>query len=107
VAPIPARQAVNQPAPVAVPSPEDLGVSASRPESTGVDWNLIHRRFREAGASCVQVEHLPQGNCRFNCVLATTTPERNHRIEVEAATEAETARLALARLDDWMTTGKK
>ena len=88
------------PKPLALPSPEQLGVAASKIESA-VDWNLVHRRFNDAGATCFLLDHRPQGGYKLTCLLPTGQSNRTHHIEVEAATEAEAARLALERLEEW------
>jgi hypothetical protein len=86
--------------PLAMPSPEQLGVAVRKSESN-VDWNLVHRRFHDAGATCFLLDHRPEGGCKLTCLLPTGQPNRTHHIEVEAATEAEIARLALERLEEW------
>ena len=86
--------------PLAMPSPEQLGVAATKVESA-VDWNLVHRRFNDAGATCFLLDHRPQGGCKLTCLLPTGQSNRTHHIEVEAATESEAARLALERLEEW------
>jgi hypothetical protein len=99
--PPPRRPAETTPAPSSMPSPEQLGVTGGRKGESAVDWDLVHRRFREAGATCVQLDNRPQGGCRLICLLPTANPDRNHRIEAEAATETDVARLALAQLEEW------
>jgi hypothetical protein len=86
--------------PLAMPSPEQLGVTVRKSESN-VDWNLVHRRFHDAGATCLLLDQRPDGGCKLTCLLPTGQPNRNHHIEVEAATEAEVARLAVERLEEW------
>ncbi|HEY1861814.1 MAG TPA: hypothetical protein VGG61_15750 [Gemmataceae bacterium] len=86
--------------PLALPSPEQLGVAVRKSESN-VDWNLVHRRFHDAGATCFLLDHRPEGGCKLTCLLPTGQANRNHHIEVEAASEAEAARLALERLEEW------
>jgi hypothetical protein len=86
--------------PLAMPSPEQLGVAAAKSDSS-VDWNLVHRRFNDAGATCFALDHRPQGGCKLTCLLPTSQTNRTHHIEVEAASEAEAARLALERLEEW------
>lgn len=91
-----------RPAPLSIPSPEELGVSPARPAGGAADLAAARRRFKELGAVCFQIEDLPQGGCRIVCLLPTAQPERHHRIEAEAPTEAEAVRLALARADQWV-----
>jgi hypothetical protein len=99
--PPPRRPAETKAAPLSMPSPEQLGVAGVRKGESAVDWDLVHRRFREAGATCVQFDHPSQGGCRLVCLLPTAHSDRTHRIEAEAATEAEVARLALSQLEEW------
>jgi hypothetical protein len=82
-----------------MPTPEQLGVA--RAAESGVDWDAARRRLRDVGAVCFQLDHTPQGACRFTCLLPTGETGRNHRVEVEAATEAEAVRLALERAEHW------
>lgn len=82
-----------------MPSPEQLGVVQANPVAP--DWAEAHRRFDQLGATCFQVERLPQGGCRVVCLLSTGRPDRSHRIEAEALTEAEAVRLALEKAEQW------
>jgi len=104
--PPPPRRSVDaKVVPPAMPSPEQLGVGGVRKNESAVDWDVVHRRFREAGATCIQLDNRPQGSCRLVCLLPTGNPDRTHRIEAEAATEGEVAKLALTQLEEW-TRGK-
>jgi hypothetical protein len=100
-APPPRRSSETRAVPLMMPPPEQLGVGGTRKVENAVDWDLVHRRFHEAGATCFQLDNRPQGGCRLICLLPTANPDRTHRIETEAATEAEVARLALERLEEW------
>jgi hypothetical protein len=53
------------------------------------------------GAVAFQVGRLPEGGCRFVCLLPTNQQKYNHRIEAEAATEADAVRLGLERAETW------
>ena len=89
-----------RPAPLVLPSPAELGVS--RPVvAPEIDWSLVHRRMQSLGSVCFHMEKLPQGGYRFLCLLPTSQTDRTHRIEVEAATEAEAVRLALEQAELW------
>ena len=88
--------------PVSIPSPEELGVSAAKPVVAGVelDWAGVHRRLQELGADFLR-QKLPEGGYRFTCLMPTNQPNRLHRIEAEAATEAEAVQLALNQANKW------
>jgi hypothetical protein len=90
----PQRVAVN------LPSPEKLGILPQRSQPD-VDWTETRRRLRELGALSFQLDHPPEGGCRFTCLLPTADPARSHRIDAQSATEAEAIRLALARAAEW------
>lgn len=90
----------SRPTPLQMPSPEQLGV-ADRHAEGGLDWTAAHRRLDLLGAVCFHSEKLAQGGCRFTCVLPTTEPGRQHRVEVEAASEAAAVGLALDKAEEW------
>jgi hypothetical protein len=90
-------------APIAIPTPEQLGV-ATVPMSEGTsDWAAANRRLDLLGAVSSHRERLPQGGYRFTCLLATEQADRKHRVEAVAATEEEAVRLALQRAEEWAT----
>jgi hypothetical protein len=92
-----------------MPSPEELGVGRVAIPDAGArsfDWSVVHRRFQEAGATCVHIEHLPQGGCRFIGLLPSQTLDRQHRIQIESASEHDTAQQALRRLAEWQNAAK-
>jgi hypothetical protein len=77
-------------------------VASSQPgASSRIDWTAVHRRFDLLGVTCLHLEKLPQGGCRFTCLLPTVQADRSHRIETQAASEAEAVHLALQRAEDW------
>ncbi len=86
-----------RPAPLTMPSPEQLGLTADTP---GIDWSAAHRRLDHLGAICFHVDKVSRG-CRVTCLLPTATPGRTHHIEAEAAIEAEAVRLVLDRAEAW------
>jgi hypothetical protein len=100
-------QSAEEPAPVRVsraiviPSPEEAGIAAPTPAAaaTDVDWNNAYRRLRALNADfqlCKQ-----QSGFRFTCLMPTSQPGRIHRVEAEAASEAEAVRLTLDRAEQW------
>jgi hypothetical protein len=91
------------PAPLELPSPEQLGIGSPRSQPAAeLDWNAVHRRLRELGALSSQLQKVPEGGYRFTCLLPTAHPERTQRIEAHATSESEAARLALARAEQWI-----
>jgi len=97
----------TRPAPLTLPSPEELGIASPKAGGDSFDWSPVQRRFRDAGASCFHVEFMPEGGCKLICLLPAEQPDRNHRIDVQSSSEEEAARLALAKLDDWHVAKKK
>jgi hypothetical protein len=85
---------------ITLPSPEQLGVSKPASKSDA-DWNDARRRLDILGAIAFQVVHLPEGGCRFVCLLPTDQRNYNHRIEVDAASEADAVRSGLDRAEKW------
>jgi hypothetical protein len=89
---------------LSLPSPESLGITATRTVERDVpDWTEAHRRLDRLGASCFQLAKLPHGGCRITCLLPTAEADRTHRIEAQAASESEALRLVLAKADAWTT----
>ena len=71
-----------------------------RPETASVDWTALHNRLDRLGATCFQLERTPEGSSRITCLLATEQRGRSHRIEAQAATEADAVRLLLAKAQE-------
>jgi hypothetical protein len=85
-----------------IPTPEQLGIAlAPRTDAPPADWATARQRLDRLGAVCLHLEKLPQGGYRFTCLLATSQAGRTHRVEAQAATEAEVVRLALDRSEEW------
>lgn len=85
-----------------MPSPEQLGVGRSRTATaSSVDWNTVYQQLDRFGALGIQRQHLPSGGYRVACLLPTGQPDRQHRIDVEAASEAEAVRLTLEKVAQW------
>jgi hypothetical protein len=88
--------------PLSLPPPEQLGIGTPRAAAVeSFDWNALHRRLGQLGSLGAQVQKLPEGGYRFVCLLPTAQPERAQRIEAHGTSEAEAARLALARAEQW------
>jgi hypothetical protein len=87
--------------PVALPTPEQLGVAAARAAGDAVDWAAVDRRLQSLGAVCFQMNRLPQDRWCITCVLPTAQPDRTHRVEAEADTKAEAVRAVLEQAEKW------
>jgi hypothetical protein len=91
-----------RPAPLKIPSPEQLGITSAVPVgSSSPDWGEIHRRLARLGAICLHQEKLADGSCRFSCVLPTSEAGRVHRVEARAATDAQAALLVVESAETW------
>jgi hypothetical protein len=84
-----------------MPTPEQLGLITTPASEPGANWSEASQRLKKLGASCFQMERLQQGGYRFVCLLPTAQPGRTHRVEAEAASEADAVRLALGRAEQW------
>jgi len=92
----------ESPAPLVMPSPEQLGVDFARPAADdSPDWTTFHRRLDRLGACSMHLDKLPAGGCRFSCLLPTGRRDRFHRVESQAATADEAVRLALDDAEKW------
>lgn len=87
-------------APVAMPSPDKLGVGG-RPADGASDWTAIHRRIQELGVVSFQADQLSAEVYQFTCLMPTAEAGRTHRIEGHGATQAEAARRALDEAQRW------
>lgn len=85
-----------RPAPLLMPSPQQLGVTV-RPAESDVNVAAMHARIKELGIVSFHMEGLPDGRCRFTCWLPREQPGRTQRIEAVAVTEAEAVRVGLAQ----------
>src|SRR5688572_30824970 len=63
--------AAPRPAPLNMPSPEQLGVNTARPGHESIDWNAAHRRLNQLGATCFRIDKLDDGRWRATCLLPT------------------------------------
>lgn len=95
----------TRPAPLVLPSPEQLGIAAAPPavRSEGdLDWTAVHQRLDRLGVRCFQLDKTANG-CRVTCLLPSSRPGYQRRIEVQATTPVEAVRLLLARIEDSTT----
>jgi hypothetical protein len=52
------------------------------------------------------VQRPTQGGCKITCLLPTSRQGVHHRIEAQAANEAEAVRMTLARAEEWARTAR-
>jgi hypothetical protein len=86
--------------PLRLPSPDQLGIASPSGAAGTTDWTAVHQQLDRLGALCVHLEKV-EGGCRFTCLLPTAQPERTHRVEAVASSEAEAVRLALDKCAEW------
>lgn len=89
-----------KPAPVAMPSPEQLGV-AGRTADGGCDWTAIHRLMQDLGVASFQMDRLNGDVYQFTCMMPTPDASRTRRIEARGATQAEAVHRALGEAQRW------
>ena len=92
--------------PVAMPSPDKLGV-AGKAADVAPDWEAIHRRIQELGVVSFQADQLSAEVFQFTCLMPTAEAGRTHRIEGHGATQAEAARRALDEARRWREQGRQ
>jgi hypothetical protein len=95
------EEARPAPAPVAIPSPGQLGVAPAPATDPTADWKAIRRRLLDLGADSFQLERLSQGGFRFTCCLPGRAGGTAQRFAGQGATEAEAVRDALAGAERW------
>ena len=83
--------------PLAIPTPEELGVASSRqPASSArpaetLDWSAARRQLAEVGAVRFGLENLPGGKVRFSCWLPGNS-DSPVVVQADGATEVEAVR---------------
>ncbi len=80
--------------PIAMPSPEQLGLG-TKPQRASVNWDDVRLRLQRLKVTSFQLQRLPNGY-RFICALPGG-PMRE--VQAEAATEAEAIDQALAQAE--------
>jgi hypothetical protein len=85
---------------LAMPAPEELGISAASPASSGnplenkVDWNETRERLQTLGVKSFRVDRTPVG--AFNVTFLLCEPgSRPRQVESTAGSEAEAVMLAI------------
>jgi hypothetical protein len=96
-----AEEPPSRPAPLSLPPPEQLGVQVPSAASSGADWGMVHQRLERLGATCFLQEKMVNGGCRVTCLIPTSKPGEARRVEAQAGTVAEAARLALDEAEKW------
>ncbi|MBY0526484.1 MAG: hypothetical protein K2R98_24025 [Gemmataceae bacterium] len=89
-----------QPTKLAIPSPEQLGVTCAK-TGEALDWNAAHARLDRLGATCLHEEKLSDGSCRATCLLSTDRPGCSHRVEAQANSSADAFRVMLDEAEKW------
>lgn len=87
------------PTPLSMPTPEQLGV-ARAPVSVTEELDCT-AQLEKLGAVCFRMDQLKTGGCRFTCLLPTRQTGITHRVEVEAPTATEAARMVLEQAQEW------
>src|SRR5438132_557177 len=87
-------------APLSLPSPEALGIQASKaaPAAT-IDWNIVHARLQRLGALGIHMDRLPQG-VRVTLHLPAGQQQTQH-IEAVADSEAAAVHAAVENAEAW------
>jgi hypothetical protein len=90
---------------VTLPTPEQLGLTPARSpagEAAGLD-----RRLQNLNAVGFRMTKVAGDRWLVVCELPTAQPDRTHRVEAEAATQAEAVRAVLDRAEQWAAAGRK
>jgi hypothetical protein len=91
-----------RPTRLAIPAPEQMGISASAVAAsaeTPVDWAAIHRRLDSLGITCFHIERESAG-WRVVCLQSCCcTPGKHHRIEAQGSSQGEAVQLALEQAE--------
>jgi hypothetical protein len=81
--------------PLAIPSPEELGIGSTENPAQNLDWSATRRQLAEMGAVRFQLENLPRGGARFSCWVGAGDSPR--LIQADGSSEAEAVRSCLHR----------
>jgi hypothetical protein len=94
-----------------MPSPEELGLLTTTPTSRAapvLDWAGARNRLDSLGACHYRLEKAPDGGFRFACALPYPGQTGQQRqFEAQAASEAESIRLVLQQVEDWLRRGEQ
>lgn len=86
--------------PLALPSPEQLGIVGNAAPEATVDWTAVHRRLDTLGATCFHMEKTATGGCKVTCLIPAAQPGRQQHLEALAASKAEAVRLVLEKAEE-------
>lgn len=101
-------------APLTLPTPEQLGVGATRKPapalavnatarpSAEVDWAATRKKLQELGAVSFRLDQLPAGRARFQVWL----PDQSAAVQADGASESEAVRDCLDRARTRMVTNR-
>jgi hypothetical protein len=79
-----------------------MGITLAPPaETKDRNWEWAHRELASLDPISYRLDRLPEGGCRFTCLLPTSQRGLTHRVEAEAATEAEAVQLVLDKAKEW------
>jgi 3-oxoacyl-(acyl-carrier-protein) synthase len=78
-----------------------VGIAAAPLEPASVDWMAVRQRLQAVGATTFQIAQRPNNQWAFCLAMPTSVPGKVHRIEAEAATEAEAIAHALSEAERW------
>jgi len=85
---------------LAIPSPEQLGVSCTKAD-VAVDRNAVHARLENLGATCVHEEKQADGGYRITCMLPTAQPGCSHCVAAQANNSVDALRAVLDEAESW------
>jgi hypothetical protein len=85
--------------PLALPSPEQLGIVGNTAPEPTVDWTAVHRRLDTLGATCFHMEKTATGGCKVTCLIPAGQPGQQQHLEAQAASKAAAVQLVLERAE--------
>lgn len=91
------REEPTPPRPLAIPTPEELGIASPR-QAQPLDWTVIRRQMSDLGVVRFDLQHLAGGKARFSCWLPGATAGDSPRlVQAEGEGELEAVRVCLDR----------
>jgi hypothetical protein len=89
---------------VTLPTPEQLGLTPAK--APAADAAGLERRLQNLNAVGFRMTRVAGDRWQVVCELPTAQPDRTHRVEAEAATQAEAVRAVLDRAEQWVGAGR-